>query len=106
MLVVNRNIINDVVYFFLYEVLSTSVMVVPYNILVLTEVFRVSSSFGVKVKLFYLYVIQIAVDTTWSFGKPTFLAASIFFKNILSGGCSFSGLRLYRFFSLPYYLLV
>ena len=53
----NGNIINNMVYFFLHGVLSISVIVVPHDVLVLTEVFRVSSSSGVKVEPFYLHVI-------------------------------------------------
>ena len=53
----NRNIIDDVVHFFLRGVSSTFVVVVPHDVLVLTEVFRVSSSFGVEVEPFYLHVI-------------------------------------------------
>ena len=104
MLVANGNIINNVVHFFLRGVSFTSVVVVPYDVLVLTEVFRVSSSFSVKVKPFYLHVIQIAVDATWSFSEPAFSTASALFKNIPSGSRSFSGLRLHGFFSSPYCL--
>ena len=106
MLVVNRNVVDNTIYFFLYGVSSTSVIVVPHDVLVSTEVFRVSSSSSVKVEPFYLYIVQIAVDTAWSFSEPAFSAASTFFKNISSGGRSFSGLRLYGFFSLPYCLSV
>ena len=103
---VNGNVVNDVVHFFLHGVSSASVVVVPHDVLVLTEVFRVSSSSGIEVKPFNLHVVQIAVDAAWSFGEPAFSAASTFFKNISSGGRSFSGLRLYGFLSSPYRLSV
>ena len=57
MLVANGNTIDDVVYFFLHGVSSTSIIVVPHDVLVLTEVFRVSSSSSIEVKPFYLHVI-------------------------------------------------
>ena len=105
-LVANGNIVDNVVHFFLHGVSSVSIMVVPYDVLVLTEVFRVSSSSGVEVEPFNLHVVQIAVDAAWSFSEPAFSATPTLLKNILSGGRSFSGLRLYGFFSSPYRLLV
>ena len=63
MLVANRNIIDNTVYFLLYGVFSIFIIIVPHNVLVLNKVFRVSSSFSIKVKPSNLYIVQVVVDT-------------------------------------------
>ena len=53
----NRNIINNIVHFLLCRVFSAFIIIVPYNILVLNKVFRVSSSSSIEVKPSNLYVV-------------------------------------------------